>query len=116
MTFNLIIIKKPSYLGRQNAEILEAIMSLGLFDIEHKIVFFEQAISWLLTHQNPEHEKSVEKQINALPMYGCEAIHYIDTHANELYPNQSFNDQASKISEQQLADWLREAKHVEVFG
>ncbi|TXR53470.1 DsrE family protein [Reinekea thalattae] len=116
MAFNLFVVKKPSYLGRSHLEILEALMSIGLFDIEHKIVFFEAGVSWLLKEQAPINEKSIEKQINALPMYGAENLYYVDSHAQALYPNQALNENAEAVSTAELASWMQQAEHVEVFG
>lgn len=116
MSFSLFIVKRPSYLGRSHLEITEALMSLALFDIEHKIVFFEQGISWLLKKQNPAEDKSLEKQLNALPLYGSEEIYFVEEHAKELLPGQALNEIAEAVTQDQLTDWIREAEHTEVFS
>jgi sulfur relay (sulfurtransferase) DsrF/TusC family protein len=116
MSFNLFIIKSPSYMGRSHLETLEALMSIGLFEIEHRVVFFESGISWLLTGQKPEHEKSIEKQLNALPMYGIEHLHYVTEQAQSQYSGQLLNKNATPISEDDLISWMCEAQHIEVLG
>jgi sulfur relay protein TusC/DsrF len=115
MSFNLIIIKQSPYQGRQSHEILEAIMSLALFDIDHRVVFFEQGISWLFVQQTPTDQKSVEKQLSALPLYGSEQLYYCKEHHLGLFPEQQLQASVQPISADELALWCRQAQHVEVF-
>ncbi|EAR09672.1 DsrE family protein [Reinekea blandensis] len=115
MSFQLIIIKSAPYAGRQSHEILEAVMSLALFDIEHRIVFFEQGLGWLLPNQQPVGQKSLEKQLAALPMYGSESLHYCQEHAESVLNDLAINDQVSPITSAALAQWIQDAAHVEVF-
>jgi|TARA_B110000503_G_C6869674_1_gene298116 sulfur relay (sulfurtransferase) DsrF/TusC family protein len=115
MSFNLIIIKQSPYQGRQSHEILEAIMSLALFDIDHRVVFFEQGISWLFAQQAPTEQKSLEKQLSALPLYGSEALFYCQEHQTLLFPDQQLQQSVQPVSLQDLALWCRQADHVEIF-
>lgn len=115
MSFQLIIIKSAPYAGRQSHEIVEAVMSLGLFDVEHRVVFFEQGIRWLLPGQQPEGHKSLEKQLSALPMYGSEALFYCHEHAQALIGGRAISELVSPLESTQLAGWMHQANHVEVF-
>ncbi|WP_320824973.1 DsrE family protein [Reinekea sp.] len=115
MSFNLIIIKQSPYQGRQSHEILEAIMSLALFDIDHRVVFFEQGISWLFAQQAPADQKSLEKQLSALPLYGSEQLYYCQEHHLDLFPDQQPLPSVQPVSAEELALWCRQAQHVEVF-
>ena len=112
MSFQLIIVKQAPYLGRLSQEITEAIMSLALFDIDHKVVFFEDGLAWLRQNQAPIAQKSVEKQLKALPMYGSEEIYYCSEHKAE---QATLGDIAEPVSQAQLAQWFQDAKHIEVF-
>lgn len=112
MSFNLIIVKEAPYQGRQSHEILEAVMSLALFDIEHRVVFFEAGLTWLLENQQPENQKSLSKQISALPMYGSENIYYCLEHKTS---KMRLNETAEAIELKTLASWVLEADKVEVF-
>lgn len=116
MSFNLFIVKSPSYIGRSQLETLEALMSIGLFDIDHRVVFFEAGISWLLENQQPTDEKSVEKQLNALPMYGTENLFFVQQHAESLFPGQQLNENVAAVSEETLISWMHKAEKTEVFG
>jgi sulfur relay (sulfurtransferase) DsrF/TusC family protein len=115
MSFNLILIKQPPYSGRTSHEILEAIMSLALFEVPHKIVFFGPALTWLVTEQFSNGQKSLEKQLKALPMYGSEEIHFVQEHKNIYLPEQIHANIAEPISQETLSQWFRDAKQVEVF-
>jgi sulfur relay (sulfurtransferase) DsrF/TusC family protein len=112
---NLIIIKQAPYEGRSSSEIIEAVMSLALFDVEHHVVFFGEGLAWLLKNQSPENQKSIEKQLKALPIYGSESIHYCLEHKANLFPETELSDLAEPVSLGALSSWIREAKHVEVF-
>ncbi|MDX1473273.1 MAG: DsrE family protein, partial [Reinekea sp.] len=92
MSFHLIIVKQAPYQGRSSHEIVEAIMSLALFDVEHRIVFFESGLTWLLKNQGPAMQKSLEKQLNALPIYGCDDIYYCADHQAQIVGNAELND------------------------
>lgn len=115
MSFTLIIIKQSAYQGRRSHETLEAIMSLGLFDVEHRVVFFEAGLSWVLAHQNPKGHKSLEKQLSAMPLYGCDQLYYCQEHAQQLMPNQLLNENISPVALSELSVWFHQANHVEVF-
>lgn len=112
---SLIIIKQAPYNGRTSSEIIEAIMSLALFDVEHRVVFFEDALAWLIKDQSPENQKSIEKQLKALPIYGSESIHYCSEHKDQKFADFEFSDIAEPVSLDVLATWMKSAKHVEVF-
>jgi sulfur relay (sulfurtransferase) DsrF/TusC family protein len=112
MNFQLIIIKSPPYQGRRAHEILEAIMSLALFDIKHRVVFFDSGLGWLMQNQQPEQQKSLQKQINALEMYGSEQLFYCQEHAPA---GQTLHDSVTAVPLTELAQWIRNAKKVEVF-
>jgi sulfur relay (sulfurtransferase) DsrF/TusC family protein len=115
MSFNLIIVKQAPYSGRTSHEILEAVMSLALFEVPHKLVFFGPALTWLINGQDAGAQKSIEKQLKALPMYGSEDIYFIADHKEEFLGNQANNDVAEPISLEELSQWFRDAKQVEVF-
>jgi sulfur relay (sulfurtransferase) DsrF/TusC family protein len=115
MSFNLIIIKQPPYSGRTSHEILEAIMSLALFDIEHRIVFFETGLTWLTANQKSDHFKSLEKQLKALPMYGSEDIFFVKDHYEVFEQAPLLTDTAKSLELVELQQWFQDAQHVEVF-
>lgn len=114
MSFNLIIVKSSPYSGRESHEILEAIMSLGLFEVEHRVVFFDSGIAWLATEQNPSHQKSLIKHISALPLYGSDALYFVKEHLTTM-DDAEISDVANPVSLDHLAKWTRAANHVEVF-
>ncbi len=115
MSFHLVLVTKPPYSGRTSHEIIEAIMSLALFDVAHKIVFFDAGLSWLTVNQCPEQQKSLEKQLNALPIYGCDDIYYCSEHRATLLESTELNSIAEPVLEAELAQWFQQAKQVEVF-
>jgi sulfur relay (sulfurtransferase) DsrF/TusC family protein len=115
MNFSLILIKQPPYSGRTSHEILEAIMSLALFELPHKIVFFGPALTWLVTEQDSGTLKSLEKQLKALPIYGSEDIFYIQEHKKNYLPEHKLVSIAEPISQETLSQWFKDAKQVEVF-
>jgi sulfur relay (sulfurtransferase) DsrF/TusC family protein len=115
MSFTLILVSRPAYQSRSAHESLEAIMSLALFDIEHKVVFFEQGITWLTDNQHPSNSKSLEKQINGLPMYDCDQLYYVSEHRIPTIGESSVNGLIDPISIETLSQWFQEAIHVEVF-
>jgi sulfur relay (sulfurtransferase) DsrF/TusC family protein len=115
MSFNLILVTQPAYRSRSSHETLEAIMSLALFDVEHKVVFFEQGLTWLTQNQQPSQAKSIEKQINALPMYDSEELYYVSEHHPTILGDNQPNGFIAPINLETLAIWFRQAKHVEVF-
>ena len=108
----LIIVKAAAYQGRQSEEILDAVLSLALFDLEHRVVFFGAGLSWLNKQQAPSKQKSLAKQLAALPMYGSDKIYYCAQH---LPPETGVADFAKPVSTIELGQWLRAAKRVEVF-
>jgi sulfur relay (sulfurtransferase) DsrF/TusC family protein len=111
----LVLITRPPYQGRRSEEMLEAIMSLALFDREHAVVFFDQGLGWLVEGQEPVDRKNLGKQLKALPMYGSEALFYCSAHKDRILGSQSINEDALPCSLEQLASWLRQARYVEVF-
>ena len=115
MSFNLILLTQPAYQSRTSHETLEAIMSLALFDIDHKVVFFEQGLTWLTLNQQSNQAKSIEKQINALPMYDSDELYYVAEHLNPVMGASTVNELVSPISIETLSTWFKQASHVEVF-
>jgi sulfur relay (sulfurtransferase) DsrF/TusC family protein len=111
----LVLITRPPYQGRRSEEVLEAIMSLALFDREHAVVFFDQGLGWLVEGQEPLDRKNLGKQLNALPMYGSEALFYCSEHKDRIMGTQTINDEVLPCTLEQLASWLRQARYVEVF-
>lgn len=90
-------------------------MSLALFDIDHRVVFFEQGLGWLLAGQSPAGQKSLEKQLSALPLYGSDALYYCQEHAQSITAERALNELVSPVHLATLSDWMRQASHVEVF-
>lgn len=90
-------------------------MSLALFEVSHRVVFFGDGLLWLTQPQTATHQKSLIKQLQALPLYGSEDIFYCGEHATDLTKTSSLNDVAQPTSVAQLAQWLRESAKVEVF-
>ncbi|MFQ3283216.1 DsrE family protein [Reinekea sp.] len=115
MSFNLILVTQPAYRSRASHETLEAIMSLALFDIEHKVVFFEQGLTWLTADQRSTKSKSIEKQLNALPMYDSEELYYVAEHQEAIIGKNKVNSLVEPINLETLSTWFKQAKHVEVF-
>ncbi|MBU2863243.1 DsrE family protein [Reinekea forsetii] len=115
MSFNLILVTNPPYNSRTGHETLEAVMSLALFEVDHKIVFFEQGLTWLTKNQSPSHAKSIEKQLNALPMYDSEELYFVEEHKEAILGNNETHSLVAPISLQQLTTWFQNANHVEVF-
>lgn len=111
----LVLITRPPYQGRQSEEILEAVMSLALFDRDHAVVFFDQGLGWLAEGQAPSESKSLNKQLSALPMYGSEALFYCANHQHRVLGQDIHRDDIQACSLAQLAYWLRHARYVEVF-
>lgn len=111
----LVLITRPPYQGRRSEEILEAVMSLALFDRDHAVVFFDQGLGWLADDQAPGESKSLNKQLSALPMYGSEALFYCASHQPRVLGKTIARDDVQACSLAQLAHWLRQARYVEVF-
>ncbi|HET8902937.1 MAG TPA: DsrE family protein [Saccharospirillum sp.] len=111
----LVLITRPPYQGRRSEEILEAVMSLALFDRDHAVVFFDQGLGWLADGQAPGDSKSLNKQLSALPMYGSEALFYCASHQHRVLGQTIARDDVQACSLAQLAHWLRQARYVEVF-
>lgn len=111
----LVLITRPPYQGRRSEEILEAVMSLALFDRDHAVVFFDQGLGWLAEGQAPGESKSLNKQLSALPMYGSEALFYCASHQHRVLGQDIHRDDIQACSLGQLAYWLRHASYVEVF-
>lgn len=115
MPFNLVIITQSPYQGRRGHETLEAIMSLALFDIDHKVVFFADGLYWLTQNQKVDGQKSLEKQLSALPIYGSEELYFVTEHKQKLLPESKLNSSVSDINLEILAEWFKQAKHVELI-
>ena len=115
MSSNLVIITQSPYQGRRSHESLEAIMSMALFDIDHKVIFFEDGLYWLTQNQKVADQKSLEKQLTALPMYGSEELYFVSEHQIKLLPNSQLHSSVSSINLPTLTEWFRKANHVEVI-
>lgn len=111
----LVLITRPPYQGRQSEEMLEAVMSLALFDRNHAVVFFDQGLGWLADGQAPGDSKSLNKQLRALPMYGSEALFYCVSHQHRVLGQEVYRDDIQACSLEELAYWMRHARYVEVF-
>lgn len=91
-------------------------MALGLFDVPHRVVFFEAGLLWLADSQTPLSGKSLAKQISALAIYGSESLFYCATHAKTMgIPPEAIRCDIESISNEILVQWAREANRVEVF-
>ncbi len=111
----VVLVTQPTYQQRRSEEILEAIMSLALFDRSHCVVFWDQGLSWLIPHQSPILGKSLSKQLSALPLYGSEALFYCESHRLPVLGDQAIAEEAESMSLEGIARLLRDARHVEVF-
>ena len=111
----LVLITRPPYQGRQSEEVLEAVMSLALFDRDHAVVFFDQGLGWLADNQAPVDSKNLNKQLSALPLYGSEALFYCAAHQHRVLGQEVHRNDIQACSLGQLAYWLRHARYVEVF-
>lgn len=111
----LVLITRPPYQGRQSEEVVEAVMSLALFDRDHAVVFFDQGLAWLANNQAPVDAKNLSKQLSALPLYGSEALFYCASHQHRVLGQDIHRDDIQACSLGQLAHWLRQARYVEVF-
>lgn len=111
----LVLVTRPPYQGRQSEEVLEAVMSLALFDRDHALVFFDQGLGWLADNQAPVDSKNLNKQLSALPLYGSEALFYCAAHQHRVLGQEIHRDDIQACSLGQLAYWLRQARYVEVF-
>lgn len=112
--FNLILVKSAPYQGRRSFESVEAIMALALFDIPHRVVFIGDGISWVFSDHNTV-EKSLEKQLKALPMYDSDDIYVCEEHLESVAQDVDILDFVEQVKEVTLADWIRTATQVEVF-
>ncbi|MEX2321877.1 MAG: DsrE family protein [Saccharospirillum sp.] len=111
----LVLITRPPYQGRRSEEILEAVMSLALFDRDHAVVFFEQGLGWLADGQAPSDSKNLSKQVSALPLYGSDTLYYCASHQNRVLGQAVSRDDIQACSLNQLAHWMRQARYIEVF-
>ncbi|MHA7878241.1 MAG: DsrE family protein [Saccharospirillum sp.] len=111
----LILVTQPPYQSRRSEEILEAIMSLALFDRDHAVIFWDQGLEWLVPGQPPSEGKNLTKQLSALPLYGSEALFYCQEHRAPALAEQPLNEAVVPLSLTSIADALRLARYVEVF-
>lgn len=111
----LVLITSAPYQERRSEEILEAVMSLALFDRSHAVVFWHQGLAWLTPDQAPKSGKSLSRQLDALPLYGSEALFYCAEHRAEVLGNQPLRDDVTATSVTEIASLLRQARYVEVF-
>lgn len=111
----VVLISCAPYQGRSSEEVLEAIMSLALFDRDHAVVFWDQGLEWLVDGQAPQSGKNLAKQLSALPLYGSEAMFYCKDHWEESWQTQPRSAVAEPLSLTAIARVLRRARYVEVF-
>lgn len=111
----LILVTASPYQQRRSEEILEAIMSLALFERDHAVIFWDQGLAWLTPDQQPNHSKSLSRQLEALPLYGSEALFFCQPHRAGVLGDQPITDQVQPIELDELAALLRQAHYVEVF-
>lgn len=111
----LVLVTSAPYQGRRSEEVLEAIMSLALFDRPHAVVFWDQGLEWLVDGQAPIKGKNLSRQLAALPLYGSESLFYCEEHYEHGWQAQPWTVVASPLSIQAIASALRQARYVEVF-
>lgn len=111
----LVLITSAPYQQRRSEEILEAVMSLALFDRDHAVVFWHQGLAWLAPDQQPNAGKSLAKQLDALPLYGSDALFYCRDHLASVLGVHTPPESVEPIALSDLAQLLRQARYVEVF-
>lgn len=111
----VVLITRPPYQQRRSEEMLEAVMSLALFDMPHCVIFWDLGLAWLTPDQAPSQGKALSKQLSALPFYGSEALYYCQPHRAGILGEQAVNDTADPLTLAEIAAILRGARHVEVF-
>lgn len=111
----LILVTAPPYQQRRSEEILEAIMSLALFDRDHAVIFWDQGLAWLTPEQQPSESKSLSRQLEALPLYGSEALFFCQQHRAAVLGDQPVADSVAPISLTDIAMLMRQSRYVEVF-
>lgn len=111
----LVIMTQPPYQSRLAHEQLEAIMSLALFDIEHRVVFLGDGLLWLIPGQYSKNSHSIDKQLQALPLYGSDSLHFVKEDKEAILGSSNVNDTVSAISRAELVQWIADAQNVEVF-
>jgi len=111
----LILVTAAPYQQRRSEEILEAIMSLALFDRDHAVVFWDQGLAWLTTDQQPTSGKSLSRQLEALPLYGSDTLFFCQEHRALVLGDQRITDQVEPLSLADIATLMRQSRYVEVF-
>lgn len=111
----VVLVTCAPYQGRKSEEVLEAIMSLALFDRSHAVVFWDQGLEWLVDGQSPAQGKNLSRQLAALPLYGSEALFYCEEHREAGWQAQPGSDVATPLTVQAIAQTLRQARYIEVF-
>lgn len=111
----LILVTAAPYQQRRSEEILEAIMSLALFDRDHAVIFWDQGLAWLTPNQQPLAGKSLSRQLDALPLYGSDALFFCAEHRPVVLGDQPVADIAQPIGLSEIASLMRQARYVEVF-
>ncbi|MFG1496515.1 DsrE family protein [Saccharospirillum sp. HFRX-1] len=111
----LILVTVPPYQQRRSEEILEAIMSLALFDRDHAVIFWDQGLAWLTPEQQPSKGKSLSRQLEALPLYGSDALFFCQQHRAAVLGDQPIADTIEPISLTDIAMLMRQSRYVEVF-
>lgn len=115
MNSSLIIIKSSPYSGRKSHEVIEAVMSLALFEVPHRVVFFGDGLLWLTEPQSAPHQKRLIKQLNALPIYGSDELYYCAEHSTSFDASIKLGEIAEPVPLAQITDWFKDSTQVEVF-
>ena len=110
-----VVVKCCSYQSRYAHEVLNALLTLAVFEMPARIVFFDQGLTWLLPNQSPSQSKSLAKQLLMLPMYGQESIYYCQEHQQQSFPNQALWADAQPIPLTTLTRWIKHSTKVLVF-
>lgn len=111
----LVIVTQPPYQSRLANEQIEAIMSLALFDIDHSVVFLGDGLLWLIPGQQATSNHSIDKQLQALPMYGSESLYYVEEDKHDVLGVSAVNELVKPVNRTELVQWMRQSNHVEVF-
>ncbi|PTY36575.1 hypothetical protein BGP77_04570 [Saccharospirillum sp. MSK14-1] len=111
----LILVTAAPYQQRRSEEILEAIMSLALFDRDHAVIFWDQGLGWLTPDQQPANGKSLSRQLEALPLYGSDSLFFCLEHRDLVLGDQPIADQVEPLGLTAIAELMRQSRYVEVF-
>lgn len=111
----VVLVTSAPYQGRKSEEVVEAIMSLALFDRSHAVVFWDLGLEWLVDGQSPAQGKNLSRQLTALPLYGSEALFFCEEHHEGGWQAQPRLDIATPLTVEAIALVLQQARYIEVF-